>query len=216
MASARSSFATNFDQGVLFPNGRSSVTLQSGITAPPMPENAAFIAAANSNSRTSLISIGSNGDGDNAQTLLVPQPEQVTQLSPISVRPFTPSESWSFPKPPPPVSSPQESSHSHGEMVSLVASASAAQKYLDIESTGNEYHMVCRPFVPTLADEIAVKRGDRIRVSALFDDGWARVHKDSGEIGLIPVDCLREADEDLPDYLAIKRKSTYSNVGLAS
>ncbi|THH04996.1 hypothetical protein EW145_g5126, partial [Phellinidium pouzarii] len=58
-----------------------------------------------------------------------------------------------------------------------------------------------RPFAPTLADEMAVQRGDEVRILRSFDDGWARVEKmGTGEKGLIPVDCLRENGEPLPAF----------------
>ena len=68
----------------------------------------------------------------------------------------------------------------------------------------------------TLSDEMAVHRGDVIRVLQAFDDGWVQVEKISvanagtvGERGLIPIDCLREAGEALPSFLASKRVSSY-------
>ena len=55
----------------------------------------------------------------------------------------------------------------------------------------------------------------------MFDDGWVLIEKDpmmdhsqsKGKAkalsGLIPVDCLREGNEDLPAFLASKRESSY-------
>ena len=71
-----------------------------------------------------------------------------------------------------------------------------------------------RPFVPTLGDEVAVSSGDIVDVQQVFDDGWAYVavqREGSNEpsVGLIPVDCFREAGEELPAFLAAKRVSSY-------
>jgi hypothetical protein len=75
---------------------------------------------------------------------------------------------------------------------------------------------ILRPFTPTLHDEIAVSVGDVVRVSKVFDDGWVLVEKDPIEIngsqkgkksvrqGLIPVDCLKDAEGALPGWLGEK------------
>ena len=36
-----------------------------------------------------------------------------------------------------------------------------------------------------------------------------RKRLETGETGLIPVDCLREAGEELPEFLAARRVSSY-------
>jgi len=81
--------------------------------------------------------------------------------------------------------------------------------------------VIRRPFMPTMDDELAVLPGDQVRVMQAFDDGWAFVEKmtgagsDRNERGLIPVDCLREAGQALPAFLAQKRVSSYgADVGL--
>jgi hypothetical protein len=85
------------------------------------------------------------------------------------------------------------------------------------EFTGIE--VIRRPFTPTLDDELSVLPGDRVRILQVFDDGWAFVEKmvgasfarnDRNDRGLIPVDCLREAGQALPTFLAQKRVSSYS------
>jgi hypothetical protein len=77
-----------------------------------------------------------------------------------------------------------------------------------------EFETISRPFAPTLDDEISVAPGDQVLVLKVFDDGWAFVEKqgrslDHNERGLIPVDCLREAGQALPAFLAQKRVSSY-------
>jgi len=69
---------------------------------------------------------------------------------------------------------------------------------------------VCRPFAPTLGDELVVEVGDLVSVIQAFDDGWARVRKQSdGSKGLIPIDCFRQNGEELPAFLASKRVSSF-------
>jgi len=75
----------------------------------------------------------------------------------------------------------------------------------------SEIEIVCRPFMPTLDDELSVALGDAVHIVDVFDDGWAYVEKKSGlkpERGLIPIDCLRETGQDLPAFLAAKRVSS--------
>ncbi|KZT11865.1 uncharacterized protein LAESUDRAFT_623250, partial [Laetiporus sulphureus 93-53] len=67
-----------------------------------------------------------------------------------------------------------------------------------------------RPFVPTMDDEMSVLPGETVRMLLRFDDGWAYAEKvGSGRRGLIPIDCLRMPEEDLPAFLASKRLSSY-------
>ncbi|EJC98085.1 uncharacterized protein FOMMEDRAFT_71096, partial [Fomitiporia mediterranea MF3/22] len=171
----------------------------------------------------------------------------------ISVRPWSPSERWAFPKPPPSTtpstvyyrtpSPPTQSRQSDRGPVSPLPPLSAVTPHPennpfadpDASAThedattvhtdntnateggliGSVEH-IRRPFIPTLSDEVAVHRGDVVRVLQAFDDGWVQVEKISvanagtaGERGLIPIDCLREAGEALPSFLASKRVSSY-------
>jgi hypothetical protein len=71
-----------------------------------------------------------------------------------------------------------------------------------------------RPFAPSLDDELAVTPGDFVRVVKVFDDGWAYVEKIGASArGLIPLDCMRDAGQDLPAFLASKRVSSYIGDG---
>jgi hypothetical protein len=70
--------------------------------------------------------------------------------------------------------------------------------------------VIRRPFAPTLGDELAVEPGESVRVAKVFDDGWAYVEKIGTDVGgLIPIDCMRNAGQDLPAFLAAKRVSSY-------
>lgn len=110
-ASARSSFATNFDHGLLF--RLASPTAQLDIPErPPMAEardrNRVLISTGGEAARReSFASMASNGSNTNAQYLVVPTDHNTGTgaPSPMSVRPFSPSETFSFPKPPAPSSS---------------------------------------------------------------------------------------------------------------
>lgn len=105
--SARSSFATNFDQGLML-HVDSSQRFSLGILPdlPPQVEvrerNSVFISTGGEVARReSLNSMLSNGSEPDAQYLTVPGQKNQEPTTPMSVRPFTPSESFSFPKPPP-------------------------------------------------------------------------------------------------------------------
>ena len=57
---------------------------------------------------------------------------------------------------------------------------------------------------------MAVNVGDQVRVIRRFDDGWAvAANEATGAQGLIPIDCMRAVEEDLPAFLAKKRISSY-------
>ncbi|KAI0064101.1 hypothetical protein BV25DRAFT_1801013 [Artomyces pyxidatus] len=156
----------------------------------------------------------------------------------MSVRPFSPSESFAFPKPPgqqTPTKSAdpfadEHSTHSthsqpvHWPMYTPPAPeaqnpfadeasiASATTHASDVVPGAVE--MVCRPFAPAREDELGVEEGELITVMEAFDDGWAQVKKKvNGATGLIPIDCFRETGDDLPAFLASKRVSSYVEGG---
>ncbi|PBK97261.1 hypothetical protein ARMGADRAFT_891963, partial [Armillaria gallica] len=69
----------------------------------------------------------------------------------------------------------------------------------------SDVEIICRPFEPTLHDEISVSVGDRVRVLNVFNDGWAMVEKQAlPQAGLVPIDCFREAWQPLLAFLADK------------
>ncbi|KAG1860139.1 hypothetical protein DFJ58DRAFT_905578 [Suillus subalutaceus] len=264
-ASARSSFATNFDQGLMFRIDSPTPLLNLDLAAfgtipefPPMAEvrertSILFPSASAVARRESINSMMSNGSDPDTQYLIVGNDLNPPGLSsPMSVRPFSPSESFAFPKPPPcpnegrcPSSvsvisghgllSPSSSGatlvqiHSPPPIFNsdLLPSAPAAS-YLPpsasltiVPGTSSdpfadpaEFETIRRRFTPTLDDEMSVAPGDQVLVMKVFDDGWALVEKQCGfldhnEKGLIPVDCLREAGQALPAFLAQKRVSSY-------
>ncbi|KAH7885460.1 hypothetical protein F5I97DRAFT_1393413 [Phlebopus sp. FC_14] len=270
--SARSSFATNFDQGLMFRIDSPTPQFDRhalGVVPefPPMAEvrerNSVLIPTGGAVARReSLNSMMSNGSNPDTQYLLVNGNNSAAEagpLTPMSVRPFSPSESFVFPKPPPQQGndwtgsgqsisptyvpgasarvSPQSSAitlvhgYSPNHAISLdvptipkVAPSVSPPAIVDpfADPTKPEFadvETIRRPFAPTLDDELSVVPGDRVRIMQIFDDGWAFVEKFSGstlpERGLIPVDCLREAGQALPNFLAQKRVSSYggSDVG---
>ncbi|EED77878.1 predicted protein [Postia placenta Mad-698-R] len=171
--------------------------------------------------------------------------------SPMSVRPFTPSEAWEFPKPPSDAAAWDDSdarrsrASTHATMItpdSLLGSTVESSTYATapenpfadpasvcngegegeddgrtVESADAEtashfatVEVIRRPFVPTMDDEMAAAPGERVRMLRRFDDGWAYAEKvPRGRRGLIPIDCLRMPEEELPAFLAAKRLSSY-------
>ncbi|EMD39573.1 hypothetical protein CERSUDRAFT_80960 [Gelatoporia subvermispora B] len=292
-ASARSSFATNFDRGQLFtpepaevppPPPVISLSLPPILPVPQMQQvwthdlngsfTASYALAAQHDStptvhspdgayQQSSDSLGLSGDESRSssqmsQYLLVPDSATTAKLgsgfpSPISVRPFSPSDRWAFPKPPKdrsnaaqnrdPALSPLDRaspasqldratpSESHyltatenehenpfsdfaGSVESEMTSTDGAESFVsaDSETAAHfaEIEVIRRPFVPSLPDEMSATPGERVRMLRRFDDGWAYAEKvDSGRKGLVPIDCLRTAEQDLPAFLAAKRLSSY-------
>lgn len=264
-ASARSSFATNFDQGLMF-RIDSPPPLNLDLSAipefPPMAEvrertSVLFPSAGSVARRESMNSMMSNGSDPDTQYLVVANDlNPPGSSSPMSVRPFSPSESFAFPKPPLcPKGGQRTSAVSLISGYGLVSPSSTAASLIQVHSpppifnsdllpsvpaasyplppstdslttdpntssdpfadpAQPEFETIRRPFAPTLDDEVSVAPGDKVLVLKVFDDGWAFVEKqckslDHNERGLIPVDCLREAGQALPAFLAQKRVSSY-------
>ena len=133
------------------------------------------------------------GHSDNASTTTRSCPS-----TPISVRPFTPTESWLFPKPPNSrVTSIVMARESRGSLVPDPFADPVPQPsypgFPPVET-------VMRTFEPEAGDELVVEIGDEVSVLRVFNDGWGRVKvlKRNGSAedvqgleGLIPIDCLK-------------------------
>ncbi len=184
--------------------------------------------------RVSVYSQRSMSSDPYSQFLVVREPENgklVPEIAtPMSVRPFTPSESFAFPQPPPKHALGDLSMNGFNGGTADIQPDSPVNPFADIPvrplptTPVSAFEIICRPFSPTLHDELAVDAGDRVTVLKVFDDGWALVEKApiedrSGkgkgkavptQPGLIPIDCLREAGQPLPAFLAAKRVSSYA------
>lgn len=208
----------------------------------------------NNNLEENRYSIGSAGS-DHSQYLIVHHRNSMNPdlqvPTPMSVRPFSPSESFAFPKPPEPVAAASGSVSIAGgssrptssatsvtlapplppglpsipSLVPLVVSnatksPSSTNPFEDSTTPTIDYpyldisvEVVRRPFKPTLPDELAVKLGERVRVLHTFDDGWGLVEKvgrdgREEESGVIPMDCLRKAGEELEELGTGTRSSS--------
>ncbi|KAI1793314.1 hypothetical protein LXA43DRAFT_237529 [Ganoderma leucocontextum] len=228
-SSARSSFATNFDHGQIasglptfdFTTLQTPQTMQqiwpsdlsgSILAVPPASRTVESSSSPTVRVTTDRSSIHSGSSGPRSRPLsqasslylVVPPPaaEASPSLSPISVRPFSPTESWSFPKPP--------KDDESGRLASQIRSGSIANSsqssgsfpaekpqnpvavaenpfaepenpFADPTSVSSPESAVVpftaietirRPFVPSMHDEMAVNVGDQVRVVRRFDDGW--------------------------------------------
>ncbi|KAF8549903.1 hypothetical protein OG21DRAFT_1469387 [Imleria badia] len=159
----------------------------------------------------------------------------------MSVRPFSPSESFAFPKPPAPPSSTVDSFFISGTPgpaspqssattlvhLSTPPPIAAVNPSMDpfadpAKPEFSDVEVIRRPFTPSLDDELAVRPGDRVHIFRIFDDGWAFVERLAGtererhERGLIPVDCFREVDQAFPTFLSEKRVSYGSDKLIAT
>lgn len=146
-------------------------------------------------------------NGSTPHVLLIPDPptddEPRTPVTPLSVRPFTPSESFSFPMPPRRSStqhtSPRACSTSPDSLAtSAYATAQShadpfadgdpfldpaesdaghtVESFLTADTTAAHFSAVevaRRPFVARRDDEMSVAPGDRLHVFKRYDDGWA-------------------------------------------
>lgn len=258
--STRSSFATNFDHGLQFRSNSPVYSPDFGVNAlstaalefPPMAEvrNGPLVNTTRFSSSSNTSSPGSNSAHSQYLDMPVEPPEA---MSPMSVRPFSASEGFFFPKPPPaagteidwlnrshPDSPIGQSAHTltpkkatadrNSANMSINDKAFPAPMLPNPFSDDNDVsspfsdpsrlsaapdaptQVICRPFAPTLEDEVAVIPGDAVRIVKTFDDGWAYIEKvQTLAKGLIPIDCFRQAGEDLPAFLASKRVSSFYN-----
>ena len=251
--SARSSFGTSFDHDVF------------AAVMPPIPVMAEirgegpFVLNLDSSSnlgseysrRNSAGSNSSMASDPNAQFVDLPPKAQDNETidTPMSVRPFSPTESYSFPRPPSDTNANRGSvsSYSPSNRVgepeynlqtpmaaspTLHLSGADANPFADptpadtaVQSDFAEIQVIRRAFIPKLQDELLVVAGDSVRIMETFDDGWAMVQKispladkkgkaravDESDQGLIPIDCLKDADQNLPEFVAqLKRVSDYA------
>ncbi|KAI0034624.1 hypothetical protein K488DRAFT_39334, partial [Vararia minispora EC-137] len=134
----------------------------------------------------------------------------------MSVRPFSPNERFSFPKPPACATITDRSSlitpgaSSKGQCNPFIDPNVPSPSIIPASSiTAGTHAMVQRPFMPTLPDELMVILGESVLVLQAFDDGWVQVRNGRKTVGLIPLDCFREKDEDVPAFLASKRVSSF-------
>ncbi|KAF8891334.1 hypothetical protein BD779DRAFT_1514639 [Infundibulicybe gibba] len=69
--------------------------------------------------------------------------------------------------------------------------------------------VVCS-FIPTLQDELPIEAGERIRVMAEYDDGWALCCNSWNQQGMVPLECLDRgsAPTESRDYRRFKRASS--------
>jgi hypothetical protein len=152
----------------------------------------------------------------------------------MSLRLFSSSEHFTFPKPPistpspelpPKVFSPGSAMGSNRVSLNTQGSSTSpgtpsplhnlfVDPFIDPQDPQlGSIERIYRPFLPTLDDELFVVPGDTVRIVRSFGDGWALVEHQSGiwkgSKGHIPVDCLQQSGQDLPAFLATKRVGSY-------
>ncbi|KAJ7705021.1 hypothetical protein B0H17DRAFT_698933 [Mycena rosella] len=124
--------------------------------------------------------------------------------TPMSVRPFSPSESFAFPAPPrehrsgeweamsmaspalPPVPSPSiphitetfSANHPPAPITeNPFADAFSVPTPTRASAEFDAVETIRRPFQQTLQDEMTVHAGDQVKVLAVYDDGWAMIER---------------------------------------
>jgi hypothetical protein len=248
MHSTRSSFGTSTDHDAarLDSNHHANEVLPSPVMTEVANSSLAFLSTEGiedyqDSARSAFLSTeGIENYQDSAKSvhLSVPAPskresDQSSLNGPMSVRPFSPTESFAFPKPPS-----EHEVQSLNSPIKTTASKSPIASIRDAvrqpsESTTHSVRThrsssdptaapesgrskaftpidetIRRPFVPIREDELPVTPGDFVRVIKLFDDGWCfcEVIRGTGlgSSGLIPTDCLREDGKPFPASLAAK------------
>ncbi|KAG2138618.1 uncharacterized protein EDB93DRAFT_719118 [Suillus bovinus] len=184
-ASARSSFATNFDQGLMFridsPMSSPNVDHAALSTIPEFPRMAEvrermsllFPSAGAVSRRESMISMISIGSDSDTQYLVMgnnlnpPGP-----TSPMSVRPFSPSESFSFPRPPP---CPNDAQHTSSVFAGcdLVTPSSCATTLVQIHSPPPIFNSDLLSSAPAASYLLPPPSGSLIAVSGTSSDPFA-------------------------------------------
>ncbi|KAJ7214099.1 hypothetical protein GGX14DRAFT_360298 [Mycena pura] len=159
----------------------------------------------------------------------------------MSVRPFSPSESFAFPAPPreresrggaletpvpvvpaiteslvaTPVPAPATATATENPFADAFAVPVAAAAASRASAEFDAVETIRRAFAQTLQDEMSVRAGDRVRVLGVYDDGWAMVERGGAGVGvgLIPIDCMRKTDESVRAFLAAKRVESVDATG---
>ncbi|KZT28164.1 hypothetical protein NEOLEDRAFT_1059448 [Neolentinus lepideus HHB14362 ss-1] len=149
----------------------------------------------------------------------------------MSVRPFSFSESFNFPRPPGSewggssqdfsVSRTRESAETVPAQSYDIQLSSCTDPFADTaeeRSVLDEYKLIHRQYVPNMSDELAVAVGERVKLLQAYDGGWVLVEKVTNDLakgasscvrGLIPVHCIQPKQEDSSEFLAARRKSSH-------
>ncbi|KAH0826193.1 hypothetical protein J3R83DRAFT_5625 [Lanmaoa asiatica] len=161
--------------------------------------------------RESMNSMLSNGSEQGARYLTVPAGQNNLEPStPMCVRPFTPSESFAFPKPPAPRSSTTDSFFISRTEGAVSPRSSATLFMTDLPPppvlahslhpqtsmpsvTPSPFIAAANPSIDPFADPLtpgfadvevlSVRPDDRVRLLQIFDDGWVFVEKLGGTEG---------------------------------
>ncbi|KAJ3184372.1 hypothetical protein HDU85_001677 [Gaertneriomyces sp. JEL0708] len=65
---------------------------------------------------------------------------------------------------------------------------------LNVASVLEKRYLVAHQYEPAADDEILLRVGDVVRLSLLFNDGWAKgVNETTGHVGLLPCACIQDA-----------------------
>jgi len=126
-------------------------------------------------------------------------------LTPLSVAPFTPSESYKFPQPPKSASegdNPEEENPFSDDKKpvldrGITEDTTYSQPSFNAQPVLEKGILatVRRPFAPSLPDEMYITPGQLVTIEEMFDDGWNLVKAADGGRGLVPLACFEETDQ---------------------
>jgi len=175
------------------------------------------------------ISTASAGSDCSQHLILGTNPEPLVN-TPMTCRPFSPSESFGLPKPLEPtavagfsVASGLSRPTSLTVPIDLARTPIPTIPPVDPFADNNPFddpitsvidnadvQVVRCSFIPTLPDELNVRSDDVVRVLHKFDDGWVVVEKvgKEDERGFIPMVFLRKSEEELKFGKTLSRSSS--------
>ncbi|KAH7889511.1 hypothetical protein F5I97DRAFT_1801262 [Phlebopus sp. FC_14] len=128
--------------------------------------------------------------------------------------PSPPPASYNNPVPMPPFSPPPQLQTSPNNSTALAMARAAASSSLSPlhysrgQAQEKPSAMVKCMFVPNLPDELSITMGERVRINAQYDDGWALCENSRGEQGMVPQECLEHIVTDQTDWRNTKRASS--------
>lgn len=194
-SSVRSSFATTFDYGL---RAQSPIPPADMPAVPPVPylPEPKRLSADSDQSQWLMLDRPSNAARSNEDLLSGDAP-----LTPLSVAPFTPSESFKFPQPPKSASEADADPFSDDKRPDLSRGITEASAYSQPSFSAQPViekgvaATVRRPFAPSLPDELYVTPGQLVTIEEMFDDGWNLVKAADGARGLVPLACFDEVDQ---------------------
>lgn len=182
--------------------GMSNAEQESLVPIPPQrpPQKSTPMSSSSSATRQSFTSVKSKTP---RQSLIVPDFDVLSIVSPARSESFAPKD-MVLPSPPPTPASITFGLGSDGSQIG----SSRVQHDKDVELP--RLMNVVALFTPNLSDELYVRIGDTVRIIEEYKDGWCFAQflgKDDEPKGVIPLVCLRDSERLTPFRYRASNKS---------